>query len=428
MIGLSWNGGNLLKNYAMNSDITENRLLYAVYFIYFFCGMAMCFEGAFMPEFKEYFSLNYQQQMFTMFAKNIPFVVFSILIGLLSEKIGFKNCLTLAMFLFAAGTALLIPGLHYRNYSIILIAFFIIGTGFNFELVAGNPLLSGLGSRAGSSSRLNLGNALGAIAQIISPLFILLILPVSAVNVRDKIPYIEWLFGAITIILLVTGLITLLISDVTLAFRTNETEVNVKVKETPLLANRKLLMGFTAIFITLGVEAGIFGLFRNYLEDKSVAALSSHQSYILFTVYFAMFAVGRLVGAYIQRKIRPALTLVFCLIASMILLISMITTTGIIAVISITSLGFFISIFFPTLYSISIEGLGKNTAIGSGLLTMGFLGAALLPVVQGKIADGLGLKYSFLVSFISYLYLLYLSLKLIRGEAKGGLRPHSVQP
>ncbi len=172
----------------MNNNNSENRLLNAVYFIYFFCGMAMCFEGAFMPEFKEYFNLSYQQLMFTMFAKNIPFVVFSILIGLLSKKIGFKNCLTLAMFLFGAGTALLIPGLHYRNYSVILIAFFIIGTGFNFELVAGNPLLSGLGSKSGSSSRLNLGNALRAIAQIISPLFILLILPASVVTVQDKIP------------------------------------------------------------------------------------------------------------------------------------------------------------------------------------------------------------------------------------------------
>ena len=127
-----------------------------------------------------------------------------------------------------------------------------------------------------------------------------------------------------------------------------------------------------------------------------------------------MFALGRLAGAFIQKKIRPAVTLVFCLITAMVLLLIMMTTTGTIAVISITLLGFFISIYFPTLYAISIEGMGKNTAVASGLLTMGFLGAALLPVLQGKIADWIGLKYSFIISLTTYFYVLYFSLQSLK--------------
>jgi len=399
----------------MTKNPSTDRLLYSVYFIYFFCGMAMCFEGAFMPEFKAHFHLTYQQQMYTMFAKNIPFVIFSILIGLLSKKIGFKNCLTIAMFLFAIGTALLIPGLKSGNYILVLIAFFIIGTGFNFELVAGNPLLSGLGDRAVSSSRLNLGNALGAIAQIIAPLIILIILPVSVVNVSDKIPYMNGLFLAIAIILVITGILTLFLKDGKINFdEQNDNQLAKSVKAESVWHNKKLILGFIAIFIALGAESGIFGLYRNYLEDPAIAALSSHQSYILYTIYFATFAVGRLVGAFVQKRINPAVTLVFCVIAAMVLLLIMMTTTGIVAVVSITMLGFFISIFFPTLYAISIEGLGKNTALASGLLTMGFLGAAILPVLQGKLADWLGLKYSFLLSIVTYSYVLYFALRNIR--------------
>jgi FHS family L-fucose permease-like MFS transporter len=374
--------------------------------------MAMCFEGAFMPEFKEHFQLSYQQQMYTMFAKNIPFVVFSILIGWLSKKIGFKNCLSIAMFLFAAGTALLIPGLNSGNYALILFAFFIIGTGFNFELVAGNPLLSGLGEASGSSSRLNLGNALGAIAQIIAPLIILLILPASVVTVADKIPYMNGLFMVIAVILVFTGVLTLILKDAGISFEAaKSTQIPESDSSESIWRNKKLLLGFVAIFIALGAESGIFGLYRNYLEDPEIAALSSHQSYILYTIYFATFAVGRLVGAYIQKRINPALTLVYGVIAAMVLLVVMMSSTGIVAVIAITMLGFFISIFFPTLYAISIEGLGKNTAMASGLLTMGFLGAALLPVLQGKMADWLGLKYSFIVSIATYGYVLFFALK-----------------
>jgi MFS transporter, FHS family, L-fucose permease len=396
----------------MSKNTATDRLLYSVYFIYFFCGMAMCFEGAFMPEFKEHFQLSYQQQMYTMFAKNIPFVVFSILIGWLSKKIGFKNCLTIAMFLFAVGTALLIPGLNSGNYALILLAFFIIGTGFNFELVAGNPLLSGLGDASGSSSRLNLGNALGAIAQIIAPLIILLILPSTVPTVADKIPYMNGLFLAIAVILTLTGVLTFVLKGERISFENSaEIQNNESGSSESIWKNKNLLLGFVAIFIALGAESGIFGLYRNYLEDPAIAALSSHQSYILYTIYFATFAVGRLVGAYIQKRINPALTLVYGVIAAMILLLVMMTSNGIVALVAITLLGFFISIFFPTLYAISIIGLGKNTAMASGLLTMGFLGAALLPVLQGKMADWLGLKYSFIVSIVTYGYVLFFALK-----------------
>ena len=401
----------------MSKNPATDGLLYTVYIIYFFCGMAMCFEGAFMPEFKEHFQLSYQQQMYTMFAKNIPFVVFSILIGWLSKKIGFKNCLTIAMFLFAGGTVLLIPGLNSGNYTLILLAFFIIGTGFNFELVAGNPLLSGLGEPSGSSSRLNLGNALGAIAQIIAPLIILLILPADVISVSEKIPYMNGLFLVIAVILVITGIFTLVLKDSNVRFEGSaQIGKNESDESGSIWKNKKLLLGFVAIFMVLGAESGIFGLYRNYLEDPAIATFSSHQSYIFYTIYFAAFALGRLVGAYIQKRINPVLTLVYSLITAIILLLVMMASTGITAVVSITLLGFFISIFFPTLYAVSIKGLGKNTAMASGLLTMGFLGAALLPVLQGKMADWLGLKYSFIVSIATYGYVLFFAVKNMRSN------------
>ncbi len=387
----------------------------------------MCFEGAFMPEFKEHFQLSYQQQMYIMFAKNIPFILFSVLIGLFSKKIGFKNCLAIALFLFAAGTALLIPGMYYGNYMLVLVAFFIIGTGFNFELVAGNPLLSWLGDPATSSSRLNLGNALGAIAQILSPLIIVIIIPATVVTVSGKIPYINGLFMAISVILIFTGVITLLVREVKIDHSPVDSGGSSdQIISSPIWANKKLLSGFVAIFVVLGAESGIFGLYRNYVESPDTATLSSHKSYIWYTIYFAMFAAGRLIGALVQRKIRPVSTLVFCVITAILLLFIMMNATGMVSVLSVTLLGMVISIFFPTIYAISIEGLGKNTAFASGFLTMGFLGAAILPVVQGKIADWLGLKYSFIVSILSYLYVLYFALR----ENKNGnpIKAYREQP
>ena len=399
--------------------LAENRstsvLLFTVYFIYFFCGMALCFEGAFNPEFKDYFQLNYQQQQYTMAAKNIPFVL-ALVIGFLIPRVGYKNCLSIAMALFAAGTLLLVPGLRSGNYSLVLAAFFIIGLGFNFQLVAGNPLLSGLGPPAGGSSRLNLGNALGAIAQIIAPFALTLIIPVSTVGVEGKMPYMKGLFLAIGIVLIGISVLTFLAkdSDISANLRSAAGDSGRDPHSGSLWTRPKLMFGFLTIFLILGAEAGLFSLFRNYLQDPAVAGVSSRASQQLFTVYFAVFAFGRLAGSWVQKRVRPAHTLAFNALAALVFVGLMMVSTGGLAIASIMLVGFFVSIFFPTLYSLAIEGLGEQTAKASGLLTMGFLGCALLPVLQGRLADGIGLQRSFGICVIPYVFAFLYAVKVCK--------------
>jgi MFS transporter, FHS family, L-fucose permease len=253
-------------------------------------------------------------------------------------------------------------------------------------------------------------------------LLILLILPSTVTTVSGKIPYINGLFLTIAVILVVTGIIVFILKEAkTDSFEQKKGQPAHQESSGSVWTNKKLMLGFAAIIVALGAESGIFGLYRNYVEDPAIGTLGPHTSYILYTVYFAMFALGRLIGAYIQKRIQPAVTLISCVIAAMVLLLLMMTTNGTVAVVSITFLGLFISIFFPTLYAISIEGMGKDTALASGLLTMGFLGAAILPVLQGKLADLIGLKYSFLVSLFTYCYILYfafINVKKTEGNAK----------
>jgi FHS family L-fucose permease-like MFS transporter len=398
----------------MNStDPPSTRvLLLTVYSIYFFCGMALCFEGAFNPEFKDYFQLSYQQQQYTTFAKNIPFAL-AVFIGLLIPRLGYKNCLSIAMGLFAVGTLLLVPGLRSGSYGLVLAAFFVIGMGFNFELVAGNPLLSGLGPAEGGSSRLNLGNALGAIAQIIAPLILTLIIPATALTVTDKIPYMKGLFGVIGAVLIGLMALTILARnvDISASLQSAAAGPGSAGSRTSLWGQPKILLGFLTVFLVLGAEAGVFSFFRNFVEDPSVAKVSSRDSQRLFTVFFGVFALGRLAGSWIQKRVKPASNLAFNAVAALVLAGLVAVAKGPVAIVAVILLGFFVSIFFPTLYSLAIEGLGEQTAKASGLLTMGFLGCALLPVLQGKLADTIGLQRSFWVLALPYLFALFYALK-----------------
>jgi FHS family L-fucose permease-like MFS transporter len=397
-------------------------LLYAVYFIYFFCGLTLCFEGAFNPEFKDYFHLTYQQQMYTMFAKNIPFAL-AVGIGMMVPAIGYKNCLTIGLTLFGFGTLLLVPGLNSGQYALLLAGFFVIGLGFNFQLVAGNPLLSSLGPARDAASRLNLGNALGAVAQILGPVTLSFLIPATVTGVSEKLPYMKGLFAIIGLILVLMAVLSMVFRPVraaeVLGMAGNADGATAGDATRSIWGQPRVLLGALAVFFVLGAEAGLFGLFRNYLEDRNVAGLTAQQSQRLFTVYFALFALGRLVGSAVQKRVRPRLTLIAHLLAALGLLAVMVVGKGTVAVVAVLLIGYFVSIFFPTLYSLAIEGLGERTAQASGLLTMGFLGCAILPVLQGRLADQCGLRPSYALCFFSYLFALFYALKAAGSSAPG---------
>lgn len=390
-----------IRNQGQHEASAVPTLLYLVYFIYFFCGLTQCFEGVFLPEFKEHFHLNYQQQMYAVFAKNIPFLG-AVLMGYSAVRVGYRNLLIISMGLYAVGTALLIPGLRTGRYEIVLLGFLLIGSGFTAQMVAGNPLLSLLGPATDASSRQNLGNALGAVAQIIAPAAISIIIPVSVISVAGKLPYMQLLFFILSVALAATALAVLffgkdgeLIAAQPESRETNESAGGVWTQP-------RIVFGFVIIFLCLGVEAGLFGFFRNYLEQPGPFTFTSAQSQRLFTVYFAMFALGRLIASRIQKRVQPARQMAVHLVGAIGCLLLIIFGNGVSAIAGLLVLGFFVSIFFPTLYAIATEGAGELTAKASGLLTLGFLGCAILPILQGKLADSWGLPRSYLLGLVVY--------------------------
>ena len=388
-------------------------LLLTVYFIYFFCGMTLCFESVFLPEFKEYYDLSYQQQMYTMFAKNVPFLA-AVAIGLLAQRIGLKNCLSLAMWLYALGTLLLVPALaNGQDYWMVLLAFFVIGIAFNCQLVAGNPLLCELGPADGSSSRLNLGNALGAVAQIIAPATLTLIIPATVQSVAGKLPYMQGLFATIGVVLILIALFTTFTKSVNLSERQpsggRSEQWPCRTKHLDRIP--KCCWVSWPFFSCLGPRQGCLASTATILKNRRSAAFphGSRRRCSPSILLFLHWAASQVRG-FRSGFNRPS-RLAFSLVMALLVLGVVVTAHGVLAIAAVTVLGFFVSIFFPTLYSLAVEGLGQRTAQASGLLTMGFLGCALLPVLQGKLADTWGLQQSYALCFVAYAFALFYALK-----------------
>lgn len=404
-----------------SSKILQRGLL-LVYFVYFFCGLTQCLEGVFLPEFKDFFHLSYQQQMYAVFAKNIPFLG-SVAAGAALARMGYAKSLAIAMLLYSTGTFLLIPGLATAHYDILLCGFFLIGAGFTLQMVSGNPLLSLLGPHREASSRQNLGNALGAIAQTIGPVITSIVIPAAALTVTAKLPYVERLFAALSLILLLTALAALYRTPPKLAWSSSDDSRAGAAQSRGRAFDSRILFATAVLFCVLGFEASLFSFFRNYLQTPAIAGISAVQSQRWLAIFFLVFALGRLAGAWLQKRVRPAVEMFVQLILAVGFLIPVILARGVPALAAMIGLGFVVSVFFPTLYAMALEGTAIAPEKASGILTFGFLGCAVFPVLQGRLADIYGLQMSYALGFLVYIVAFLYVVWILRARPTGSESP-----
>jgi FHS family L-fucose permease-like MFS transporter len=173
-----------------------------------------------------------------------------------------------------------------------------------------------------------------------------------------------------------------------------------------LWKHRNLVFGIPAIFIYLIAEIGVANLFINFTGQPEIGGLSHEQgAHYLFLLWGGML-VGRFVGAWAMNKTSAERVLAFCAIGAFIVMMIAALGTGSVAMWALISVGLFHSVMFPTIFTLGIKGLGPMTEEGAGLLIMAIAGGALV-VVQGWLADTVGLQLSFLLTAVCELYVLF---------------------
>jgi FHS family L-fucose permease-like MFS transporter len=177
------------------------------------------------------------------------------------------------------------------------------------------------------------------------------------------------------------------------------------------------MFGALGIFAYVGAEVSIGSFLVNYLGDPKIAGLSAQSAAFHVSLYWSGAMVGRFVGAGLLRRVKPGRLLAICAICTAVLVSASMATSGHVAMWSILAVGLFNSIMFPTIFSLGVAELGGLTSTGSGILNMAIVGGAILPVIQGVIADHIGIQHAFFVPVICYLYILFYGLS--------GSRPNS---
>jgi FHS family L-fucose permease-like MFS transporter len=217
-----------------------------------------------------------------------------------------------------------------------------------------------------------------------------------------KMPYI--VIG-IALLLLAALISTSKLPTIATAAKRRGEKVNDSVWEHP-----NLIFGALGIFAYVGAEVSIGSFLVNYFGQADIAALSTKTAAGYVSFYWGGAMVGRFLGAGLLRRIKTGhLLAIFAVCTSLLVTLSMLTH-GHFAMWSILAVGLFNSVMFPSIFSLGLAELGPLTGNGSGILNMAIVGGAILPLIQGAIADQIGIHHAFFVPVICYLYILFYAL------------------
>lgn len=411
--------------------------------LFFLWGFITVLVDSLVPRLKDVFEMSYARTVLVQFAFFTAFFVVSVPAGALLSRIGYKKGIVLGLLIMALGCLLFYPAAEYRNFNVFLIGYFTLAGGITVLQVAANPYVALLGSEQGASSRLNLSQAFNSLGTTIAPVVGALFLLSDSVKTSEEIALLSdtakqnyyaaeastvqtpFLFIAASI-----GVLALIFAFIKLPTVMQESP---KGGYAALLKNRMLLLGALGIFVYVGAEVSIGSFLVNYFDDMNLAVLIAENDtmmniantiasmfnktfsnsdpksllaiFVIF--YWGGAMIGRFVGAYLTKIMSPGKVLsIFALLAVTMIGIS-ISTVGLISMWSILAVGLFNSIMFPTIFTLSLEGLGDLKAQASGLLCMAIVGGAIIPFAFGGLIDGFGFKTAFVLTMICYGYILY---------------------
>jgi MFS transporter, FHS family, L-fucose permease len=408
------------------------RPLIIVTTLFFMWGFLTSLNDILIPDLKAIFDLSYARVMLIQFSFFSAYFLFSIPWSKVVNGIGYQKTMVAGLAAMALGAFLFVPAAQFASFSLFLGALLVLAAGVTGLQVAANPYVVVLGRPETSSSRLNLTQAFNSLGTTLAPqvgaLFILTGVPVAADEIANLSPQALQDFrvaAAATVklpyILIAAALVVLavLIARSKLPRIEHDEETCAKAGDS-VWRHPNLVFGALGIFTYVGAEVSIGSFLVNYLGQPDVAGFSAKTAAGYVSFYWGGAMIGRFVGAALMRKIKAGHILAICAVCAAALVLTSMASEGHTAMWTILAVGIFNSIMFPTIFSLGVAELGPLTATGSGIINMAIVGGAILPLVQGAIADRVGIQSAFWVPVVCYLYILYYALVGSRPRSQRG--------
>jgi len=377
--------------------------------LYFSIGFITALNDILIPHFKDLFHLTNVLALLVQFCFFGAYFVMSLPCGWIVGRIGYKPSIIAALCVMAAGLFLFVPASIAISYPLFLFALFVVGSGLALLQVAINPYVSVLGPPDKGAWRINLCGIFNSSATTIAPkvgaFFIFIAAGATTAQLAHSVrmPYV--ILGCFALLVaLVTALVPLPI-----LIESNSKQTTTK-SDGSAWNFLHLRFGAVGIFCSVGSEVAIGSILINFLGQPSMGGYTHVAAATFVSFYWGGAMIGRVIGAFalLWVKAQHALLAVASVAALMVLIT--IFAHGPIAKWAIVSCGLFNSVMWPCIFPLAVKGLGKFTSQGSGILITMVVGGAIVPVLQGFLADKLGYQPSFVMVLLCYTYLVFFAL------------------
>jgi FHS family L-fucose permease-like MFS transporter len=395
--------------------------------LFFVWGFLTSLNDILIPHLRAIFDLNYAEAMLVQFAFFSSYAAFGIPSGKVVERIGYQRTMVLGLLTMGVGAALFIPAANLPSFPLFLTALIVLAAGITALQVAANPYVTVLGPPETGSSRLNLTQAFNSLGTTIGPLlggWLILRGAEKTVENTDKMTpamlhayriqqaaTVKFPYLAIALALVLLAMAIWFYKfprlDATQDYRPSKAgEKGHSIWRYP-----HVVLGAVGIFVYCGAEVSIGSFLINYFNQSDIAGLAVLAAANLVPFYWGGAMVGRFIGSAVLQKAKTGRVLALCAVVAMVLVVISMLSVGHLAVWSILLVGLFNSVMFPCIFTLGIAEMGPLTGEASGLLVTAIVGAAVIPELQGILADHIGIHHAFILPVFCYMFIIYYGLR-----------------
>ena len=408
----------------MTSQKTTNHLIPFILItcLFFLWGFANNLVPILIPHLKKSFTLTTTQSTLVDSAVYIAYFFMALPAGMVMKRLGYKTGIIIGLLLFAVGAFLFVPAANNQSYLYFLFASFVIASGLTILETAANPYASALGDPSSSTQRLNLAQSFNGLAAFLAPAIgarVILTkgnsdaeLSAMSESVRQaalaseaytvKTPY--------TILGIVLIIIAILFYLVKLPDIRTKKEGGEKATVLGTFKHSHLKWAVITQFFYVGAQVCVFSLFILFATEAAAIDQIQAADYLSFAAL--AFLIGRFTGTFLMNYFSPNKLLTAYGILATLLCIVAIFSHGIITIYALIGMSFFMSVMFPTIFSLGIKDLGSDTEMGSSLIIMAIVGGAVLPRIFGLISDQTGnIQMGYIVPMVAFLVVAFFGWK-----------------
>jgi FHS family L-fucose permease-like MFS transporter len=368
---------------------TERRYLLVLIFVtslFLMWGISMTLGDVLNRHFQNVLHISKARSAYVQFSIFGAYFVMGIPAGLFMKKFGYKNGVLLGLLLYSAGAFLFIPAANAESFTFFRVALFILACGMATLETVAHPFVASLGDQRTSDQRINFSQAFNGVGGIIGPIigsYFIFGQEQDLVSVKQLYIVIGAVIAAIAVAFSFVKVPALIDPHIPAIDSYAPTEVPHVDKK--LFQHKHFVFAVIAQLFNVAAQGGTWAFFINYGHD--IMHFSDGKASYFFSLSMVMMMIGRFAGTLLMRYIAPSKLLATFALCNIVMCLIVAQGFGWPSFIALLFINFFFSIMFPTIFSLGLKNMGKQTQQASSFIVMGVVGGGLFPLLMGQIAN-----------------------------------------